>query len=434
MASNTLIRTLNDAPIDGNQYARADGNWVEVSTSELGNFSFIGDALTNGSYTPLYIVGTTLWLGSNSSATELRSEITTQPNVTIADIDAADDRAVPTKEWVLDNAGTGDVSEAPVTGLSYIRRNETWEQPYLEVTGQSATSVGVGVGNTSAVNTVSLPLATTSLAGLMAASDKVDLNINNDKVGVPAGGSVHQTLVKNSNTDYDFDWEDFPVKLSSSVTYTYNTGTTADNVRDDIAALPKNLNGKTVRLQIPTGLNWYNGGRQDVHIEDFYNGVIYIDGSSSLDPTSITNGAFVFKNNTATIILEDMKTDSFYRYHRCSELNFVDCTFEDGDSILIYGYGTEALEHPRIQFVTNVRLLACELTGNASASAALIQNHYCDAVVRFEGMVTTGLTNKYPFLMLNTPPAGISTLYSVGVDLTDVSNTVLDSNWFIFEQ
>jgi len=96
--------------------------------------------------------------------------------------------------WVTDTDGFLD---APSNNILYARRNLTWEQPKIISTGISATSIGLSLANTSISNAVTIPSASTSLAGLMSSADKDKLNnvpLIYPKAYVSTSGSVPLTL------------------------------------------------------------------------------------------------------------------------------------------------------------------------------------------------------------------------------------------------
>ena len=320
MATNAIIRTVGEAPIDGSIYGRVDGGWQLIPAADLGNFEIVDNTINNtdSSLTKGVLLANnstdTLYLGHQYNTveigevggfkdTKINTTRVTTPYLTTALIDAGDDKTLTTKEWVLLNGAS--VNEAPATGYPYVRKSANWVEPRIVQTGITSTTIGVKIEDASAATGYTLPPVTSSLAGLMTAADKTNLNTNTAKVGVPAGGTTGQVLSKVSNTDHDLEWADVSGdKATGDQSITVSAGLSLAEVNTLFDNATKDLNGYTLKIQFARGAT-YSFANQ-INPVGFKNGFIVMTqyGAVGADP-----------------ILQLPNVDYFIKFDNCSNVS-----------------------------------------------------------------------------------------------------------------
>lgn len=235
MATNTIIKTVGEAPINGNQYVRQDAEWQLIT------------------------------------------------------VDAG-------------------IADAPDTGLSYVRNSEAWEIPALLMGARTTNTFYLGIADTNLAE--SLPMATTSLAGIMPAADKVSIDANTSH-RMTATGNPHNVLATQI-TDFDTEvsnnasvvantakvsfpeaplggdvyarqsggWVGIstePVNTQNQI-FTAGNSTTGSNINTFLDTIQSDLGGYTLTLRIFTGAN--PSITETIDFSRFKNGKIIIDSMS----------------------------------------------------------------------------------------------------------------------------------------------------------
>lgn len=316
MANNTIIRTS-----DVGNYVFTD-NVVDVSdvygTKNVLNSSVASDILNVGS------TFDTVEIGSVGGFKDVKLQTTrvTAPFLTPALIDAGDDKTLATKEWVSLN-GSG-IPDADSNGLIYVRRDAGWEQPALEITGNTSTSVGIGIENTSVANSISLPLATDTLAGLMSATDKTkldssgatDLSYSRDATTVTVKSSTGvDTILPSANNSLAgvLTAEGaskigyLPEQRSSNIDVSYSPGTyDPSNISAIVSTSVKDFKGYSFNITLSAGTFSQD---DPINFFELKNANIVIEGDG-ISSTIIDDSAHIFTF-----------AGGMFRFLRCSNVN-----------------------------------------------------------------------------------------------------------------
>ena len=273
---------LSDAPSDGNQYARQDAGWVIVSEGTgITNLSFSRDATT---LTVESDTGTNAVLPVAIAATS--SGIVTGSDKTIID-DAA--RKSISNTFTSTNFFNTGIDNTPATFYTHgingsnIKLDSTGAGVAPEIlmqdgTGSEALRLAPGGGT---------PIAQWVSGGYLLDSNRVSAGEGIDV--------THTSTTTVISTD----------KVTSPVTVTINGVSTPASIQADIDVIPKDLNGEYIVVQVVSSTTFLLA--TDVTFSGFRNGTIWFTGDEGVgsDPTAYTNtidfrdGRFAFHNCTS---------------------------------------------------------------------------------------------------------------------------------------
>ena len=210
--------------------------------------------------------------------------------------------------------------EAPLDGKQYARKNASWEE-VTSTTPSTGTNLSITRTSSSVVvlsdtgSDASIPSATTSLAGVMASSDKLKVDSAVQNINAVDGGIslVHTRTgdtcnIKSIQAGANVTLTEYAGVITVSSTGSGSNSMLLGNIEfyiDNISELvnslntvPSNLNGFRVflRMRKNTTLTYNNS----YDFSRFRNGVIRIDG--------VQDSSASIYSTTSTFIIEDFST------------------------------------------------------------------------------------------------------------------------------